>query len=349
MKQYVFGYLFVRFARALAIIVLSVAVLFTISRLWQANTQAEAYRYESNDALEQRLLKLNATYRSTLDLLSHLMAKGNINTPAAPQFPRAIQSSHDFDEVKAGLAGMTARRTQIKQSVIERFETSIGQIESILRAHAVAIHAEDDSTRPSVPLTSTSTQGVTLESLFSREVDASEARSRIAELKGAREFLRVVVGSAENPKNQEMLRASIKELDALEALLSSVPQPVPNQSLASPVTAITQPAEIDAEKLASRLSQLVTSVRVAVLSSWTLDDALEAATELAATEATRSRAASLAVRGVWLNAGQQLMLVVFGLVFVAFMVCVVADVVQALMDTANYTRATAENTAVAPR
>jgi hypothetical protein len=346
-KQYAFGYLFVRFARVLAVIVVGVAALFTMSRLWQASTQAETYHYVSNDALEHRLLKLNETYRSTLDLLSHLMAKGGISASAVPQFPKEIQSLHDFEEVKTGLAVLTVGRAQIKHLVIERFETSMRQIESILRAHAAAIHAEDGSTQPSVPPIPFNTQAVFLESLFSRQLDASEARSRIAELRSTKEFLRVVEGRAENPKNQDVLRASIKELDALEALLSSVP--VLNQSVAQPVTALSQPAEIDAEKLASRLSHLVTSVEVAVLSSWTLDDALEAATDLAVAEAAKSRAARLAVRGVWLNAAQQLMLVVFGLVFFAFMICVVADVIQALMDTANSTRATAQNTTIGPR
>lgn len=348
MKQYVFGYLFVRFARLLAILVVGLAVLFTASRLWQARTQADAYQYAANDALRQRLLQLNESYRSTVELLSNLMAKGAISAPTVPQFPKAVQSVHDFDEVKKGLAALTAGRMQMKQSVIERFETSIRQIESILRAHAASIHGEDGSTKPSGSPIPSNSPPAPLESLFSKEVDASEARSRIAELDDAKEFLRVVGRSAENPKNQQVLSASVKELDALQTLLLSVPQPISKHSVAPSVTGVTQPVEIDAEKIASRLSQLVTTVRVAVLSAWSLDDALEAATDLAATEAAKSRAASLAVRSAWVSASQQLMLVVFGLLFFAFMVCVIADVIQALMDTANNTRATATNTSIVP-
>ena len=143
-------------------------------------------------------------------------------------------------------------------------------------------------------------------------------------------------------KNRAKLSDSVKRLDELKTLLPSrraAPTEVPQQySPQNPQVPLPEPRKVlNAEKVAEQLGQLRNSVRQAVLSSWALDDAFDQTQTLLTPQQDKCRSATLAVTRIWLST--------FGLIaaggiasaFIAFLILVMADLTQTLLDTATNT------------
>ena len=69
---------------------------------------------------------------------------------------------------------------------------------------------------------------------------------------------------------------------------------------------------------------------------------VDKAIDKAATEADHQRVAALAVQRVWVRATGHIMLILVAACFAAFLVLVMADLTQTLLDTATNTRIMAE-------
>jgi len=94
---------------------------------------------------------------------------------------------------------------------------------------------------------------------------------------------------------------------------------------------------LNAEKVADQLEQLRNSVRQAVLSSWALDGAFDRVSELSLSEQNKCRLATLRTKGIWLNAFGRIAIGAVATAFVAFLILVMADLIQTLLDTATNT------------
>ncbi|HAF14966.1 MAG TPA: hypothetical protein DHU55_00585 [Blastocatellia bacterium] len=95
--------------------------------------------------------------------------------------------------------------------------------------------------------------------------------------------------------------------------------------------------QLNAEKVADQLEQLRSAVRQAVLSSWALDGAFDRVSELSLSEQNKCRSATLTTKGIWLSAFGQIGTGAVATAFVAFLILVMADLTQTLLDTATNT------------
>lgn len=313
----------------------------------QSSMRVETVRYQPSDELQRHLAELNDKYLLTLRLLSSLRLPKSAVDSVLPKFPQSIRSERDFQRLREDLGQFSEQRTAIKQAVVQNLENSVQQIETKLRRHVESIQAKTDKTpatpTPGPAVTPATTPSSEPATLYSKDVDQSEIKARVSTIKKSKEFLEGVTADSQNPENIRLLADAMAELDNLQALIISV-MPVATEEATAPPTPSPQQSMkvLNAEKVAERLSQLLASVRGAVLSSWTLDEALEQTVRIVDVEADRRRVSDLQVGGIWLSASAQIALVVLGSVVSAFLVLVMADLTQSLLDTAKNTRVIAD-------
>jgi hypothetical protein len=356
-KKYFFGYLFVRIAKAIAIVTFIIGIVFVVLRYAQADNAADSVRYRGSVALDQRLDKLGYIFTRTLRLVSAFNPRTESAKLGPLQFDRSIDSDGDFDRLLTQLHRAEADRQAMKDLIVARFESLVFQIQQKLRAYAASLRAV---TTPSPsPLASATVQPTPTaamahreepETLFSKRVDRSEVQSRSSRLQGIRTFLKEQNSQAQTSEGHKLLSDSITEIEALQKLLpirietplelGVTPTPPVEANGPSPsVPEIPQP--VHAENVANQLEEYRKEVREATLSWWDLDDSLDETAALATEEANKCRAATLSVRGIWLAAWGEIGMGFTAAVFLAFLILVLADFTQALLDTATNTGITA--------
>jgi hypothetical protein len=182
------------------------------------------------------------------------------------------------------------------------------------------------------------------ETLYTGQITNYDIQQRTSVLDRGKDLLKVLESAAEDPKNRKTLIDAVSQLDALSGLLpEKIEAPAASEQPVQPLQAdrtFATPAprpELNAEKVADQLARLRISVRQAVLTEWTLDAAYAQTTDLAASESARCRVATLTVKGIWLAAFGQLGMALLVAIFAAFLVLVLADFMQTLLDTATNT------------
>lgn len=354
-KKYFFGNLFVRGAKTFALLALAAGAGFCVLQYSQAETASAAAAYHPSLNLQQALRKLQEAFSATQDLVDSF----NKNQQAAalpgepPKFSPLIESNDDFQDVGEELMRVDQERQHLKQSVVERFETSVGTIEEKLRNYAANL--EPRSTTAAVnppspglgPILSSSPQPPG--TLFSPGLGANNVKQRSASLAQRKEFLKYLESKAENAENRATLNAAANELDQLSKLLpeKSETPTAPEQVNSAPPSEKESPATSGrsvslSERVAGQLEQLRGEVRQALLTSWKLDDAFDQAAELTSVEREKCRVASLTQKGIWLSAGSKMLPGVFVSLLVTFLILVSADLVRTLLDTAANTGTVAD-------
>lgn len=361
MKKYLFGYLFVRIAKLLAVLTLLAGVGYALFRLEQASLAAQSASYQPSQSLRESLARLADTLTEARGLVSTFCEANGGVAPTLPpvDFSGVCRDNDDFARLANELGQADQSRHQLKETLVTRFETLVTGIEGKLRAHAAemapvapppvaaagAIPAPTPRPTPVPPSE--------VETLYGNGMDGYEVQQKTSVLNRGKELLKVLETAAENPDNRRSLTDSVAQLDALSHLL---PTPVerlvmPDQPIQPERVAATPAAprrELNAEKVADQLARLRGSVRQTLLSAWTLDTAYMQASALAAEEGGRCRLATLTVKGIWVAAFGQLGLALLVAIFVAFLVLVLADFMQTLLDTATNTGVMAQATRPRP-
>lgn len=359
MRKYFFGYLFVRIAKILAIIVLLVGVGYILSKYGQANIAADSASYRTSDVLELQLNKLGGSFARTKDLVGQYAGSEAVAQIRSPDFPRGIDSNGDFERLSKQLVSVDQRRQEMKETIIRRFEALVAQIEEKLRAHAATLAAgapqplpAPTAAMPSPGAGAIVSQSNERETLFIPNLTRYDIQARSAALERTRQMLKTLESTAENPENRRILTDSAAQLDELEKLLPSPretsqtePSPITTPPRSESPEPTPPPKEFSAEKVANQLRQARLDIRSAMLSSWSLDDAFEQASSIAAVERAKCRLASLTVKGIWLKAFGEIGIALVMTIFTAFLVLVFADLLQTLLDTATNTGVTAEASA----
>ena len=357
MRKYFFGYLFVKIAKLLAILALIVGVGYCCWKYGQAHLAADSVRYRPNDILQGQLARLKSVTQSTEKIIREFAGPTALGGMKEPTFTRDASSNSDFDSLKTQLAQLDQERQQMKQAVTSRFDTMVAGIEEKLRQRAAALaeaspspsaQAIEPAATPETVATPTPT-ATEKETLYVENLSGVEIQRRTASLEKAKQFLIMLQTGAENPQNRRILTDAQTQLEQLEGLLPTVPEPVPSAT-AAPAEP-TQPAAgeptpppktFNAEKVANELRANRFQVRAAILSSWELDDAFEQASGAVSVESAKCRLASLGVKGIWLSFFGQIGLTILATLLVAFLILVFADLTQTLLDTATNTGLIAE-------
>ena len=360
MKKYFFGYLFVRIAKLLAVLTVLAGVGYALFRLEQASIAAQSASYQPSLPLAQSLARLTDTLADSRQLVNVFCEQ---NGGAAPtiqpvNFSGSVHDNESFTRLSNELRQADQARHQLKEALVTRFESLVAGIESKLRAHAAEIApvtpppvgtagaAPVSSPRPTpVPQNET-------ETLYTGQMTSYDIQQKTSVLDRGKELLKVLESAAEDPGNRKSLTDSVSQLDALSHLLpAKIEAPAVADQPAQIDRSSPMPAprrELNAEKVAEQLARLRGSVRQTMLTAWTVDNVYAQADTLAAEEGGRCRLATLAVKGIWLAAFGQLGLALLVAIFVAFLVLVLADFMQTLLDTATNTGIMADTTKLRP-
>lgn len=350
MNKYFFGYLFVRIAKLLAVLILVIGACYGFFKLAQGSNAAESVTYQPSVALRQHLDKLAERFAETKQLLA-ASSKAQSATEEGLKFGSSISSQRDFATLADELDRLDKMRQAMKQTLMSPFESLVFRIEEKLRAHAAAVApavmlpASPNATPFATP--SQSPAPVEAATLFSANLSQADLTTRLGQVDQGKQFLETLRTTAESETNKHDLASSIEQLEALRKLLpspqtSATAEEQPSATPTSQVVASPPREPLNAEKVAIRLSELRGSIRRAILSSWTLDEEYEQTAELASTEQYKCRAAMLAVKGIWLSTMGQIAGAIVGAAFIAFLVLVLADLTQTLLDTASNTGVIAE-------
>lgn len=359
-RKYFFGYLFVRLAKAIAVAIVLIGAGFILFKYAQAANAADAVAYRASVALDQRLDRLSASFNRTARLVMAFNSGAEAAKFTNPRFPRLARSDGDFENLRMQLAKIDQNRERMKQLVIDRFESAAGNIEKRLRDHAASLRAGARPSPTVVPATIPSASPIApaaalpkeeQETLFSRGVSKHEIDDRFSKLEAAKTFLAALEARAENLESRKSLFDSITEIEALKKLLpvridstiEANPSPTPVAQSPADAASVTEARTLArAEQVANQLAAYRGSVRDSMLSAWAVDDAYDEASEFAGAESNKCRSASLLVSGIWLSAFGQMAIFLIASLFLAFIILVMADLTQTLLDTATNTGVTAD-------
>jgi len=348
-RQYLFGYAFAKAAKALAVLVTLIGIGFCVLQYSQANTAASAVAYQPSAALQRALLNLKNAFAESVRIVNGFNTENQITTPQVedPVFPAHIETNADFGRLTDLLSKVEHDDHQLKQSVVGRFETATKNIEAKLRAYAAAVGSLPPPTAGPNGSPAAAAKPVALptpaaESLFSSTLNATDVDRRTATLNLRKEFLKVLGTKAENPENRLSLSEAADQLDVLRRLL---PQKETLPASAEPSIGTNDSAgqtELPAQRVAAQLDQLRSEVRQIFLTSWTLDDALQQASDLASAEREKCRVADLAQKGTWLSAISRILIGLLSALLVSGVILVCADLVKTFLDTASHTGVVAD-------
>jgi len=345
-KQYFFARLFVRAAKGLALLVILIGVGFCVLWYYQARIAAGAVAYQPSPHLQQSLDRLKDAFLATEQIIESFNAGNQSTAPnfQAPRFPRVIDSDDDLARIGAELSRIDRERQQLKESIVSRFETFVKSIEEKLHAYAAVLQSSPSptpATAQNLIANATPTPKSREESLFSSQLGSSDANERSANLKERKEFLKVLAKRAENADNRVILGEAADQLERLAKLL---PERFNASTAAQPDTATASSKEsradgdgkvLPSERVARQLEQLRGGVRQMLLTSWSLDDALEPAVNLDLAERDKYRAAILAQINIWLSAASRIVIGLLATGLVSLLIVVYGDLVQTQLDTAT--------------
>lgn len=352
-KQYFFARLFVRAAKGIALLVILIGVGFCVLWYSQARIAAGAVAYQPSPHLQQALDRLKDAFLATEQIIESFNAGNQSTAPnfQAPRFPRVIDSDDDLARIGAELSRIDREQQQWKESIVSRFETFVKSIEEKLHAYAAVLQSSPSptpATAQNLISNATPTPKSREESLFSFQLGTSDANDRSANLKERKEFLKVLAMRAENADNRVILGEAADQLERLAKLL---PERFNASTAAQPDTATASSKEpradgdgkvLPSERVARQLEQLRGGVRQMLLTSWSLDDALEQAVNLDSAERDKYRTAILAQINIWLSAASRIVIGLLATGLVSLLIVVFADLVQTQLDTATSSGAVAE-------
>ena len=154
----------------------------------------------------------------------------------------------------------------------------------------------------------------------------------------SRDFLSSLQAITENPENGQILGRALTEIKRLERLLPSRLEPPPVTRKTAEKEEIRDPAaQFDAARVADQLQYVRQLVRLAVLSDWAIDSALESAESTLSSENKKFIESDRLLKRMWLTVCGHIIIVLLSAAISAFLVLVLADVTQTFLDTAVHT------------
>src|SRR5262249_45080702 len=148
-----------------------------------------------------------------------------------------------------------------------------------------------------------------------------------------------------NPENRAQLTDAVAQLEALSKLL---PEKLETSAAADSNSGAANDQQeqtrkvLPAARVAEQLEQIRGEVRQIFLTSWTLDDAFDQATDLNSAEREKCRVANLAQKGIWLSTTSRILVALLVSMLASFVILVSADLVKTFLDTASHTGVVAD-------
>lgn len=340
MTSYPFGYLFVRLAKILAVVLFAAGVLAASLRYVQGSLDARARKYAQSKTLEADLSQLDREY----ERLQTIMAR-SLHRTVAPLEARAVatapRTTAEFAALGKRLTEISRTRDEIKDSLVATFESTMETIEGKLQAHAASLRGEEAKKEaPAAGAPDEKKAHLTSETVFV-DLGGPELGKRADALSRSREFIVKLKGSAEKAENAALLITALQELEELGRLLPSSLEIAPAAAAEEKPPGeepkpTGPPPQLAAERVANQLRQVRALVRSSVLNDWSIDQKLVRV--LDETEAERQKCADSeqALQRLWLETWIWVCAILLGATLTAFLVLVMADLVRSFLDSAAH-------------
>jgi len=353
--RYLFGYLFVRFSKLLAVLT-ALATTVCVIYLWvDYGLKAGNLAYHKSSALDLQCSQLEAELEYAKSEVSRI---GSVGDLAAMKFPSGSGDSNEFDELLRALNAASQRQSLLKQRLTDSFATRTellrtkiqSAIESIEASRAAAIpepQAQDNTIPPPVARVVPSAPAVGRQKTVFDSLNSGRLDNMLGTLRQAGEFLDRLAVLAEKEENKKLIQDAKAALNDLTAWLPR--KQVETQVGSSFGTNPTGPSGVSAPKddspppdplTAARnnyqnLGTVIEVVLSEIRRDWRIDSILLNTTQMAESEAQRCRYAESALKMLRLEyAGKAGSYLLIGLV-IAFLILVFADFLQSFFDTAS--------------
>lgn len=194
MKLYFFGYLFVRFNRVLAILVLILGLIFAGSIYFQAVQETRAIEYKGSDLLMLHISRFDQSLTSTKRKVLQFQGISNFPTEKfsdanlEPDFHTEYATVRDFDSLHETLRKSNNCVDKIKCYLTAHLDDLLADIIGKLRVHAKSLTGPDAPDSTSLPRPNQQTRtALTLtqrnEGLYSTVLKRSEVAERFDTLR----------------------------------------------------------------------------------------------------------------------------------------------------------------------
>jgi len=189
---------------------MSIGIGYCVLEYSQAKASAGAMGYQPSASLARALAGLTDSFSTTQRVVGAFNTDHQLTTPnvPAPHFPTVVGANADFAAVDEALSNVDRQRELLKQSIVSRFETLVGGIETKLRAYAAGVKgaasAEPSPSQPTGTVVVTTAapaegQAKTEGSVFSPKLNLADMTKRGSDLNAQMEFLEVLKSKAEKP------------------------------------------------------------------------------------------------------------------------------------------------------
>jgi hypothetical protein len=336
MNSYPFGYLFVRLAKILAIVLFATGLLLASLRYVQGALDARARKYAQNKTLEADLSHLDREYERVQTIMARSLHRTVAPLEARPS-ATAPRTTAEFAALGKRLTEISHTRDEVKDSLISTFESAVETIEQKLQAHAAELRGEEAKNDAAATGSPDKKALNTPETVFV-DLGGAELLKRSDALGKSRDFIVKLKGSVEKPENAALLITALQELDELGRLLPS--------SLEMPAAAAAEepkddakkgpPPQLAAERVANQLRQVRALVRASVLSDWSIDQTLARVTEESEAERQRCAESEQALQRLWFETWIWVGAFLLGATLTAFVVLVMSDLVRSFLDSAAH-------------
>ena len=361
-KQYVFGYLFVRFAKLISALVVLAALgacaLHTFGHLNTLDSLSYTRDYNLSNALDTLASELSFV-RKESGKFGYTDDGKAIDLSSAPsRFSQFSQSEHELKQVqqrialikKSVTAGFVEKATELRN----RIRTAIDEIEKLRTAGETIPDVPEQPKTPARPVQLNPLAPIAPQkTLFGIVNDSANENSRI-QLAQWSLFFKKLHSDAEKQENKELIDSLLDEFERLRALFpeaaKSVPLAPPTQDREDPSKAPpkeSKPAPPPEDPLVTAISNIRTieSAIAGVLElaqqGWAIDRQLETARQILQNEKSKCMALQTARVAAWVSWAKQIGLSLISGAVTAFFILVFADFIQSFFDTSVNTRRTA--------
>ncbi|MBL9117807.1 MAG: hypothetical protein JNJ83_22555 [Verrucomicrobiaceae bacterium] len=358
-RKYVFGYLFVKFAKLLAILTTIATTVYIAIVTGGYRVANRAAAYEQDAGLKLTLDRLGEEVDFAIKEVGRIAPVSDLKALPKSTIPSRLS---EFEAVAKALDGAEAQRIELKKRLmfsvdagIKALQTKIGEtvreIEKVRQTMDVPPASNQDPQPDNKPTTgqvaARSALDMPARSIFGTGV-SNTLRTAHNSLSDAEGFFTKLAESAEKEENKKLIKSVLDDLTKLKGWLPALPEPKPAeqlnvQPLQQPLReAQVQSPELDPLETAVRthraLAQALQEIHDTVTQNWTLDRSIVEAVGVMQRERDQCRAAEATqdvLRTAWIT---KTFLTILAGVAIAFMILVFADFIQSFFDTASSAR-----------
>jgi hypothetical protein len=354
--RYIFGYLFVRFSKLLAILT-AVATTVTVIYLWvDYGMKADNLAYRKTSTLDLQCTQLEDELEFAKREVSRIGSVGDLPTI---KFPSGSRNSDEFNALLGSLQSASQRQSVLKERLTTGFSTRTELLRSKIRSAIESIEASRASARPEPQVQSspapppveriapspsaTSHQRTVFDSMDSRRLD-----NMLGTMRQVGDFLDQLASKAVKEENKKLIQDAKAALNDLTSWLpskqvetsggSSIERPSTNTSVGESTKRDDGPPPdplTTARNNYQNLGNAIEMVRTEISRNWRIDRIMLETTQMAEVEAQKCRNAEASLKMLRLSSAGKVGIYLLNGLIVAFLILVFADFLQSFFDTAS--------------